>query len=160
MNTYCDKILVSACLAGQHCRWDGGTNLVPAIGDLVVSGKAVTACPEVLGGLPTPRRPSERCGSCVVNDAGTDVTAQFCKGAQEALRICLEHGCKLAVLKAKSPSCGKGIIHNGCFNGGLVAGNGVTAQLLMEHGIEVLTETEWLHKTNPLSLQTAEKDPL
>ena len=124
MSMCCEKILVSACLAGQHCRWDGGTNLVPELRTLVETGKAVTACPEVLGGLPTPRLPSECLGTRVVNNAGTEVTAQFCRGAEETLRICLANGCKLAVMKAKSPSCGKGIIHNGRFDGGLIAGNG------------------------------------
>ena len=146
MNMCCEKILVSACLAGQYCRWDGGTNLVAEIRDLVDSGRAVTVCPEVSGGLPTPRLPSERLGAGVINSAGADVTAQFRKGAEEALRICLAHGCRLAVLKAKSPSCGKGVIHNGRFDGGLVPGNGVSAQLLMDHGIEVLTENEWMDR--------------
>jgi len=138
------KILVSACLAGEYCRWDGGTNLVPEIRTLVESGKAVAVCPEELGGLPTPRLPSERLGDRVVSSAGADVTAEFRYGAEEALWICKEHGCRVAVLKAKSPSCGKGLIHNGQFDGGLVPGIGVTAQLLTEDGIEVMTEEEWL----------------
>ena len=138
------KILVSACLAGEHCRWDGGTNLVPEIRDLVISGKAITACPEELGGLSTPRTPSERQGDRVVDNTGRDVTAEFRYGAEEALWICKDYGCRTAILKSRSPSCGKGIIHNGLFDGGLVPGTGVTAQLLMEDGIEVLTEEEWL----------------
>ena len=138
------KILVSACLAGEFCRWDGGTNLVPKIKALVDAGKAVTVCPEQLGGLPTPRLPSERLGDRVVSSEGADVTAEFRRGAEEALRVCKEHGCRLAILKAKSPSCGKGLIHNGLFDGGLVPGDGMTAQLLMENGITVMTEQEWL----------------
>ena len=157
MSMCCEKILVSACLAGQHCRWDGGTNLLPEIRDLVESGKAVTACPEVLGGLPTPRLPSECLGTRVVNNAGTEVTAQSCRGAEETLRICLANGCKLAVMKAKSPSCGKGIIHNGRFDGDLIAGNGVSAQLLMDHGIEVITEQEWMECLNSPSLHITEE---
>lgn len=137
-------ILISACLAGQFCRWDGGTNLVPEIKALVESNQAVTVCPEVLGGLSTPRKPSERIGNHVLNSVGEDVTGQFCKGAEEALRICQDNCCKQAILKSRSPSCGKGIIHNGKFDGGLVSGNGVTAQLLMDHDMEVLTEQEWL----------------
>ena len=128
------KILVSACLAGEHCRWDGGTNLLPPIRDLVNAGRAVTACPEELGGMTTPRLPSERLGDRVVNIEGSDVTAEFRYGAEEALWICREHGCRMAVLKSRSPSCGKGFIHNGLFDGGLVPGTGVTAQLLMESG--------------------------
>ena len=137
-------ILVSACLAGEFCRWDGGTNLVPEIKALVDTGKAVTVCPEKLGGLPTPRLPSERLGCRVVSSEGVDVTAEFRRGAEEALRVCKEHGCRLAILKAKSPSCGKDLIHNGLFDGGLVPGEGMTAQLLMENGITVMTEQEWL----------------
>lgn len=137
-------ILVSACLAGQYCRWDGGTNLVPEIKKLVDCNQAIIVCPETLGGLPTPRKPSERIQDRVINNAGDDVTAQFRMGAEEALRICRESGCKKAILKSKSPSCGKGVIHNGLFDGGLVSGNGLAAQLLMDHGIEVLTEQEWL----------------
>ena len=105
---------------------------------------AITVCPEMLGGLPTPRNPSERFQDRVVNNVGDDVTAQFCMGAEEALRICNENGCKQAILKSKSPSCGKGVIHNGLFDGELIFGNGVAAQLLIDHGIEVLTEQEWL----------------
>ena len=138
------KILVSACLAGEVCRWDGGTNLVPEIKALVDSGKAVPVCPEELGGLPTPRLPSERLGDRVVSSADADVTAEFRRGAEEALRVCREQGCRLAVLKAKSPSCGKGLIHNGLFDGGLVPGDGMTAQLLTENGITVMNEQEWL----------------
>ncbi len=137
------KIFVSACLAGEHCRWDGGTNLVPAIKELVDSGKAIAICPEELGGLPTPRSPSECIGNRVVSSEGTDVTAEFRCGAERALWVCNNEGCKLAVLKSKSPSCGKGVIHNGLFDGGLVPGNGVTAQLLMESGVAVMTEQEW-----------------
>ena len=138
------KILVSACLAGEYCRWDGGTNLVPDIKALVDSGKAIAVCPEELGGLQTPRLPSECLGDRVISSEGADVTAEFRYGAEEALRVCKEQGCKLAILKAKSPSCGKGHIHNGKFDGGLVPGNGVTARLLMENGITVMTEKEWL----------------
>ncbi len=140
-------ILVSACLAGEYCRWDGGTNLVPEIRALVDVGLAVTACPEALGGLTTPRKPSEIRGDTVVNCAGEDVTEAFRKGAEEALRICREHGCATAVLKAKSPSCGKGVIHNGRFDGRLVPGDGIAARLFMDSGVEVLTEQDWLKQS-------------
>ena len=152
------KILVSACLAGEYCRWDGSTNLVPEIKSLVDSGNAVVVCPEELGGLPTPRLPSERIGGRVVSSDGRDVTAEFRYGAEEALWVCKEEGCRLAILKAKSPSCGKGIIHNGLFDGGLVQGNGVTAQLLMESGIAVMTEQEWLD-SQAASSSAAPNDP-
>ena len=139
-----EKILVSGCLAGFNCRYDGGNNLVPEIRQLVEDGLAVTACPEQLGGLPTPRIPSERVGNRVVNREGTDVTAEFKAGAEAALQIARENGCRTAILKSRSPSCGKGCIYNGQFTGELVPGNGGTADLLLQHGIEVLTEEEYL----------------
>ncbi len=139
-----EKLLVSRCLAGFNCRYDGGNNLVAEIRQLVEDGLAVTACPEQLGGLPTPRIPSERVGSRVVNREGTDVTAEFKAGAEAALRIARENSCRTAILKSRSPSCGKGCIYNGQFTGELVPGNGVTADLLLRHGIEVLTEEEYL----------------
>ena len=139
-----EKVLISKCLAGFNCRYDGGNNLVAEIRQLVEDGLAVTACPEQLGGLPTPRIPSERVGSRVVNREGTDVTAEFKAGAEVALRIARENGCRTAILKSRSPSCGKGCIYNGQFTGELVPGNGVTADLLLRHGIEVLTEEEYL----------------
>ena len=139
-----EKILISRCLAGFNCRYDGGNNLVPEIKELADAGLAVTACPEQLGGLPTPRIPSERVGDNVLNREGADVTAEFTAGAEAALRIALEHGCRTAILKSRSPSCGKGCIYNGQFTGELVPGNGVTTDLLLRHGIEVLTEEEYL----------------
>ena len=139
-------ILISECLAGVPCRMDGKSKLIPEIKELADSGQAVCACPEVLGGLPTPREPSERCGNRVINRAGDDVTEAFQKGAEEALRIYREHNCTMAVLKSKSPSCGIGMIHNGLFDGGLVSGNGVCAQLFLDEGIEVITEQEYLRR--------------
>ena len=139
-----EKILVSKCLAGFNCRYDGGNNLVPEIKQLFDSGLSVSVCPEQLGGLPTPRIPSERIGGRVVNREGADVTAEFTAGAEAALQIALELGCRTAILKSRSPSCGKGCIYNGKFTGERVPGNGVTADLLLQHGIEVLTEEEYL----------------
>lgn len=139
-----ERILVSKCLAGFCCRYDAGNNLVPEIKELADNGLAVTACPEQLGGLPTPRIPSERVGDRVVSREGTDVTAEFAAGAEAALQIALEHGCRTAILKSRSPSCGKGFIYDGCFTGALTAGNGVTTDLLLQHGIKVLTEDEYL----------------
>ena len=139
-------IFVSKCLVGSRCRYDGGTNLVPAVRTLVDQGLAVAACPEELGGLPTPRIPSECCGERVRNREGTDVTAEFEAGAKAALQIALENGCETAILKARSPSCGKGCIYDGHFCKKLTAGNGVTAELFLRNGIEVLTEEEYLSR--------------
>ncbi|MBQ9687074.1 MAG: DUF523 domain-containing protein [Oscillospiraceae bacterium] len=139
-------ILVSECLTGVNCRMDGKSKLIPEIKKLVDEGQAVPVCPEVLGGLPTPRTPSEIVDGRVVNAAGEDVTEAFTRGAQEVLRICRESGCTAAVMKSKSPSCGCGLIHNGRFDGGLTAGNGVCTQLLLDAGIPVMTEKEFLEK--------------
>ena len=137
--------LVSACLAGVPCRMDGQSKPVPAIRSLVERGEAVPVCPEVLGGLPTPRAPSERQpDGRVMNCEGRDVTAEFRLGAERALALCLERGCSCAVLKARSPSCGKGEIYDGSFTKTRVPGNGVCAELLLAQGIPVLTEEEYL----------------
>ena len=137
-------ILVSECLTGVPCRMDGKAKLVPEIKRLVDAGEAIAVCPEVLGGLPTPREPSELRGGRAVTRSGADVTDAFLKGARESLQICLEQGCTLAVLKSKSPSCGYGQIHDGTFGGGLVPGNGIFAQMLIEAGIPVMTETDYV----------------
>ncbi|MBQ1348698.1 MAG: DUF523 domain-containing protein [Aeriscardovia sp.] len=137
-------ILMSKCLAGFPCRYDGKSKAVPFLKELYERGEAVLVCPEQLGGLPTPRIPAEKRGERVINAAGEDVTEAFEKGAREALAIVKEKGCTLAILKAKSPSCGKGVIHNGLFNGGYVQGDGVFAAMLLEAGVPVLTEEEYL----------------
>ena len=138
-----ERILISKCLAGFCCRYDGGNNLVPEIRALCERGLAVAVCPEELGCLPTPRVPSERRGNLVVSRDGHDVTASFTAGAEKALLIARENGCRTAILKARSPSCGKGCIYNGEFTGELVAGNGVTTDLLLQNGITVMTEEEY-----------------
>ncbi len=132
-------IIVSACLAGYRCRYDGKVNPDSQIVDLVKNGKAVPVCPEMMGGLPCPRVPAERTadGRHVVMRDGTDVTEAFMRGASETLRIAELYGCDRAILKARSPSCGKGTVYDGTFSGTLKTGNGVTAELLMQHGVAV-----------------------
>lgn len=138
-------ILVSECLTGVPCRMDGKSKLVPEILKLVEAGRAIPVCPEVLGGLTIPRKPCERLpDGRVINCDGEDNTEAFVKGARKALSICRSNACLLAVLKSKSPSCGKDIIHNGKFDGGLTRGNGVFAELLISEGIAVMTEDEYL----------------
>ena len=137
--------IVSKCLAGAPCRYDGKDNLVAEIKALVERGEAVAVCPEVLGGLPTPRTPSElQPDGRVLDKRGEDVTAQFTRGAERAMAICREYGCTCAILKARSPSCGKGVIYDGCFTGTRVPGSGVFAQMLLDTGISVMTEEEYL----------------
>ncbi|MCR5825536.1 MAG: DUF523 domain-containing protein [Oscillospiraceae bacterium] len=136
-------LLVSRCLAGEPCRYDGKDNLVPAVRAMVERGEAVAVCPEVLGGLPTPRVPSERQpDGRVLNRQGEDVTDAFVRGAACAMALCRAQGCTGAILKARSPSCGCGTIYDGSFTGTRVAGNGVFAQMLLDAGIPVRTEED------------------
>lgn len=135
-------VLVSACLAGEACRYNGAAAPHPAVLELVARGLAVPVCPEVLGGLPTPREPVELRGGLAVDKSGADRTAEFRKGAQLALAICREHGCVSAILKARSPSCGRGRVYDGSFSGRLVDGDGVFAALLAAVGVTVRTEDE------------------
>lgn len=135
-------IIVSACLAGVPCRFDGQAKGYEKIKELVKSEKTILVCPEQLGGLTTPRLPSEIKGDKVFSKAGTDVTAQFTRGAEITLALAKEYGCSRAILKSRSPSCGKGKVYDGTFSGRLVDGNGFAADLLLKNGIEVLTEEE------------------
>ena len=139
--------VVSMCLVGMPCRYDGKDNLVPEVRALLDRNEAIAVCPEVLGGLPTPRVPSEiQPDGRVLNRRGDDVTAQFVGGAEQAMTICREHGCAGAILKARSPSCGKGCVYDGSFTGTLVPGNGIFAQMLLEAGVPVMTEEDDLTK--------------
>ena len=124
-------ILISACLLGCACRYDGKSKPHPLAQELARQGLAVPVCPEQLGGLPTPRAPSERQGERVVSSLGADVTAQYRRGAEETLRLAELYGCTTAVLKERSPSCGSGEIYDGTFTGTLTDGDGVTAAFSM-----------------------------
>jgi uncharacterized protein YbbK (DUF523 family) len=135
-------VLVSACLAGFSCRYDGAATPHPAVLSLVERGLAVPVCPEQLGGLPTPRDPVELVGGRAVSRKGVDVTAQFEAGARKALAIGRERGCARAVLKSRSPSCGRGKVHDGTFSGRLVPGDGLFAALLAAQGVAVVTDEE------------------
>jgi uncharacterized protein YbbK (DUF523 family) len=108
----------------------------------VKEGKAILVCPEQLGGLTTPRLPSEIKNGKVINKEGKDVSKGFRRGSELVLEIAKEYECKKAIFKARSPSCGKDQIYDGTFSGKLVKGNGITAELLMKNGIEVKTEEE------------------
>ena len=134
-------IVVSACLLGERCRYDGASKPIEQVGLLAEKYALVPVCPEQLGGLPTPRVPAERCKDRVLTRDGRDVTDNYIRGAQEALRIARITGCKIALLKAKSPSCGCGRIYDGTHTGILTDGNGVTAELLLQNGLSVYTET-------------------
>lgn len=137
------KLLVSACLLGFPCRYDGRAKPHEGVLSLLETHALIPFCPEIYGGLATPRPAAERQGDRVMTEAGFDVTEQYRRGAGEALRLCRLYGCNAALLKERSPSCGHGVIHNGCFDGGLLPGDGVTAELLLHNGITVYGESAW-----------------
>lgn len=137
------NILISGCLLGLSCRYDGKSKGLDAelLEKLKEKHTLIPACPEQLGGLTTPRSPSERIGEGVFMDNGTDVTEQYRRGAEQALLLSRLFGCEAAILKERSPSCGSGSIYDGSFSGTLTEGDGVTAELLMAHGIPVYGES-------------------
>lgn len=134
--------IVSACLCGINCKYNGGNNFNPRVYRLLIEGKAIPVCPEVFGGLPTPRTPSEIRGDRVFMKSGEDVTEHFLEGAMKTLKVAQAVGAKRAILKQRSPSCGCGKIYDGSFEGKLIAGDGITTRLLKEYGIEVVTEED------------------
>ena len=136
------KLLISACLIGIGCRYDGGRVKKIDVEALKDKFELIPVCPEIYGGLPTPRTPSERVGDRTVMKDGRDVTENFRRGAEETLSIAESLGVELALLKEKSPSCGKGRIYDGSFSGALTDGNGVTVDLLTSKGIKVYGESE------------------
>ena len=137
-----ENILVSACLLGIGCRYDGKHKANPEVLKLAEKYNLIPVCPEIYGGLPTPRVPSERIGDKVMMKDGRDVTENYHRGAKEALELCRIYNIKTAVLKERSPSCGKGEIYDGSFSGTLTARDGVCAELLLENGIRVIGESE------------------
>lgn len=136
------NILISACLLGIRCRYDGAGKYDASIERLMEKHHLIPVCPEIYGGLPTPRAPSERAGDRVVSKEGRDVTAAFQKGAEETLVLAKLFQCQYAILKERSPSCGHGEIYDGTFSGKLAKGSGVTAELLAKNGIKVLGESQ------------------
>ena len=137
-----DKILISACLVGDNCRYDGKSNLNPKISALLEKYELIPFCPECEGGLKTPRIPSERVGNKVINKEGRDVSFQYERGAELAFNICLALKIKYAILKENSPSCGVHKIHDGTFSGKLIDGMGTTTEYLRSKGITVYSENE------------------
>ena len=162
--------LISACLAGVPCRYDGKSFVDKTVMDLVNQGEAILVCPEQLAGLPTPRPRCERRADeankqtnnkesfdtlinkeermidinqiQIICEDGRDLSKEFFQGAQKVLEIAKAANITMAILKSKSPSCGKGFIYDGSFTGTLTKGNGVTAELLLQNGIKVITEDE------------------
>ena len=137
-----ENLLVSACLLGFECKYSGGSNKLSdeRIAALKKEYRLIPVCPETAGGLPVPRDPSERLGDKVISSRGKDVTAEFTKGAETALYLAKRYGCRKALLKRNSPSCGGEFIYDGSFSGKIIPGQGVTAELLRLEGIEIFGE--------------------
>lgn len=145
-------IIVSACLAGVNCKYNGKNNFNKFIADMISKGEAIPVCPEQLGGCPTPRPCCEIVGGTgadvidgkakVITCEGEDMTYKFLKGAEEVLNIAKLVGADKAILKAKSPSCGYDSIYDGTFSGKLIKGNGVTAELLLRIGTNIFSHVE------------------
>ena len=138
-----EYLLISACLTGICCKYDGGANTLPAetLAALRERYELVPVCPELAGGLPSPRAPSERRNGRVVSCEGEDVTEAFRRGAALALERARQAGCARALLKERSPSCGSGVIYDGSFSGRIIPGQGLTAELLKKSGLAVYSET-------------------
>lgn len=157
-----EKILVSRCLLGHRVRYDGGASgPFDLLEQWIEEGRVVPLCPEVAGGLPTPRAAAEIPGgqggqvldgiAAVITTDGEDVSAQFLEGARQALELVQKHGIWVAVLKANSPSCGNLLTYDGTFSGVKVNGEGVTAALLKRHGVRVFSELELLQAAQALA---------
>lgn len=137
-----ENLLISACLLGVRCRYDGKSVSRVDVASLSKKYNLIPICPEIYGGLETPRVPSERVGERVVMKDGRDVTENYLRGAEETFRLAELFSAKKALLKARSPSCGKDMIYDGSFSGALTERDGVTAEYLKARGIEVFSESE------------------
>ena len=139
--------IVSACLLGENVKYSGGNNYTETVAEFLKDKEFIPVCPETARGLPIPRLPSESQGDRIVSKAGEDVTEAFLKGARRCLEKVLEKAgdeeIEGAILKARSPSCGSGVIYDGTFSGVKIPGDGVFAALLKERGIEVMTELDF-----------------
>lgn len=139
-----NKILISSCLLGEKVRYNGESKAFgdPRLARWQEEGRLIPVCPEMEGGLPVPRPPAQRREDRVVTEDGSDVSEDFQLGAQAALALARQHGASVAVLKQNSPSCGSRFIHDGSFQGVLIPGEGVTTELLRQHGIAVFGEDQ------------------
>ncbi|MDL2310990.1 DUF523 domain-containing protein [Peptostreptococcaceae bacterium OttesenSCG-928-C18] len=142
------KILISSCLLGCKCRYDGITQKQNDLHKLIENNYIIPFCPEQAGGLPTPRKPCEILNNKIVSQDNEDFTNNFTSGAIETLRICKLYNIKYAILKSKSPSCGYGKIYDGTFSKTLINGNGITAKLLSDNGIKIYNELNYIEIFN------------
>lgn len=141
-----DKYIVSACLVGKNTKYNGGNNKNEKIIEFLKDKEYILVCPEVSGGLSTPRSPSEIVGNKVINKEGKDVTKEFYLGTQNEIERLKEFGATKAILKSRSPSCGINIIYDGTFSGNTISGDGVFTKELKKLGIEILTELDFNEK--------------
>ena len=139
-----EKILISACLIGLNCKYDGGNNENSKLVELMKEKDLVPICPEQLGGLKTPRVSAERKQEKVITKEGVDVTKEYQKGAEEVLNLAKKLNIKKAILKSRSPSCGIDEIYDGTFSHTLIKRDGVTAELLKKNGIEVISSDRYV----------------
>lgn len=135
------RILVSACLLGVNCRYNGTGGELEQMSELMELAELVPVCPEILGGLPTPRPPAERQDGRVITCEGGDVTEAYARGAEESLRLAQLFGARIALMKERSPSCGAGEIYDGTFTHTRIPGDGTASALLKAKGVEVYGET-------------------
>lgn len=138
------KIIVSACLLGDNCKYNGGNNYNRELSNFLKDYEVIKVCPEVMGGLAIPRVPSEIKNGKVINQEGVDVTHKYQLGALKTLEIAKDNNIKIAILKSNSPSCGSGKIYDGTFSKTLISGDGVTTKLLKENKIIVLNEENFI----------------
>ena len=147
MKSY-DQYAVSNCLMGENCKYSGGNNYAPKVMEFLIDKKVIGICPEVAGGLSVPREPCEiveiNGQRRIITSSGKDLTDNFLAGAKDSLRILCEKNIKCAILKSGSPSCGYGRIYDGSFTGQSIEGNGITAELFKENGIEIFTEEDFV----------------
>ncbi len=132
------KIAVSACLLGENCKYNGGNNFSEKVSEYVKGHEVIPVCPEVFGGLPTPREPSEIVDGIVRHKDGSSVDKEFRKGAEAAFKIIKEKEVELVILQSRSPSCGVNTIYDGSFSGKIIKGHGIFAEILLRNGIKVI----------------------
>ncbi|MBP3398128.1 MAG: DUF523 domain-containing protein [Erysipelotrichaceae bacterium] len=137
-----EKLMISACLMGINCRYDGGNTKLAQLDELKQCYELIPVCPETLAGLPCPRFPIEIVGDRVLNNQQEDVTEVFHRGADCAMELWKASGCPKVLLQSRSPSCGKGIIYDGTFTGKKISGNGIFAQKLIDAQAEIYSELE------------------
>ena len=138
------KIAVSACLLGENCKYNGENNYSSVLEKILENHDVLKICPEVLGGLPTPRLPAEIVKGLVLTKDGRSVDKEFRKGAEKALELVKKSGANLVVLQSRSPSCGVGKIYDGSFTGKLIEGDGIFVMELNKEGIKALDVEEFL----------------